>query len=179
MNLNEKQYERLALWLDGRDVELTAEEQALAETIRRREEQISGMLDAPIEPVVIGRVKARIAAGARARPRRRILFGIAAAAAAATVIAVVLWRGAHPGGDGAGPVVPNDVMFGSTLETPDNEEIDILAEEIDSLEAEIIAGGMLPELEFQIDETGREVEEFWLEYPSGVEPDRAPFDDSG
>ncbi|GAG02154.1 unnamed protein product, partial [marine sediment metagenome] len=94
MNLTEEQYARIARWLDGQDVELSAEERAVAAEVRQGEGYLAAMLDVPLRREALDRAWRRLAADL-ARPRRRALqigyaAGAIAAAAAVVILAVTL-----------------------------------------------------------------------------------------
>ncbi len=180
MNLNQEQYERIALWLDGEDVALSGEERAEAESIRQCEKQVAPLMDTPVEADTLRRVHRTVSAGAVKRSGRRIRLVIGgAAAAAAIVLAVVLSWPHQPSGTEGLPPAEDDIMFGSALETSSSDEIAILSDEIDSLEANIIADGTMDETEFRIDAMRQEVNEFWMDYQPGMDLDEPPAGFSG
>ena len=60
MKPNERQSERIAQWLDGRDVALSPEELEPAQRIRRREALLGGLLDVSMPPEVRARAAAAL-----------------------------------------------------------------------------------------------------------------------
>ncbi len=86
MDLNDRQYERIARQLDGENVELSDAQRGIADEIRRSERQIGAMLQAELPEDVLQRVGARLAGSTRPRkiiPWRYVGLGIGAAVAAA------------------------------------------------------------------------------------------------
>ena len=62
MNLTEEQYARVARWLDGQDVELSIEERAAAEEVRRGEADLAVVLDVPVRRETLDRARRRLVA---------------------------------------------------------------------------------------------------------------------
>jgi hypothetical protein len=137
MEWNEQQYEEVAEGLDGRKTDLTADQNALAEEIRRLEATIGALLDVSAGSEVMERVRLRMLGQPAAQPRRTLrwagLFS-AAAAAAAVLLAVALWRQASV--DRIGPSSPPSLA--NVSEVPDLREIDQLDEEVQDLEDELM-----------------------------------------
>lgn len=98
MQANERQYERVARWLDGERLELTPEEHALAEEIRRNERSLARDLPAEAPPAAMQRAERRLHAATAARPRPWKWIG-AGAAVAAGVVALILAIGLFGGDD--------------------------------------------------------------------------------
>lgn len=116
MEWTERQYERLARWLDGESVELSVLEQAQARAIERQEQSSGAMLDVQAPQASLDRVRAKMMQAlaqesdqaARlqlvGKPIRRTWprvwkIGVSLAAAAAIVLAVVIgWQMMLPGG---------------------------------------------------------------------------------
>lgn len=97
--LNENNYERVAAWLDGQAVELTAAEFALAQQIQQGEAELGGMLEAsaPATSLAEARRTARQEL-ARLGPVRvagglyvKVRSAVALAAAAVVIAAAGLW----------------------------------------------------------------------------------------
>lgn len=217
MMTNDEQYDRVARYLDGENLALSPEEQALAAEvradehrlapllaaagegdilatgdglalaaeIRRDQAALAGMLDADVPPATVDRAWRRTAA-ALARPQRRLMrLGIAAASAAAVAAALLLAfaldlrppthhkRGqhavavagrAHANGQKSFWAVPLEVLTASMQEHRD-PAIEMVAQEIDELEADSVAAAGLDDLgtDRGIDQIQRAVEEFWTD----------------
>ncbi|MCJ7544432.1 MAG: hypothetical protein MUP47_07700 [Phycisphaerae bacterium] len=167
MELNERQSERIALWLDGRDVDLTAEELTAAQRLRRREAMLGGLLDVQMPPEVGPRaIRAlRRELGWRRRRVLRIVVDVAAVAAAAVLIVALLL----PEGVSAPPTaVPTTVLFEDAYRGARAVELDAIADQIDQVEARIVAA--LPPVPEEglaettaDDEAGKVFDDPWLE----------------
>ncbi len=136
MEWNEQQYEAAAEGLDGRKADLTAEQNALAEEIRRGEAAIAPLLDVPVGDEVMERVRLRMLHQPAAHRRRTLRWAslFSTAAAAAVLLAVTLWRQASV--DRIGPSSPPSLA--NVSEVPDLREIDRLDEEVRDLEDELM-----------------------------------------
>ena len=138
--------------------------------IRRDEAALAALLDAPVPPAALERAKRRVVAelARPARWRRRI--GVAAAsmaAAAAILLAVVLLPGPDSGGRrgdlaGADKPVPVEVIVAS-IRGSDDPAINLLAKEINQLEAEMFASAPPASLDMGIDQVQDALEGFWLD----------------
>ena len=142
MSLTEEQYERIALWLDGRDVTLDEAERAAADQIRRDEAMLGRRLGAEAPPQALRRAANRMTAEL-ARPRRQTIWvgRFAAAAAAAVLIALIIWtspkdRTDPPVGQ---QMVPIEVVLDEMQNAAEAGAIDLVADELDALESEIVA----------------------------------------
>jgi hypothetical protein len=172
MMLNERQYERVARWLDGEDVELAPLERAAAEEIRRDEAAIAIALDA-FPPTETRRRAHRRLAAALAHPRIgwwRV--AAAAAAAAAAVLIVVAFTRKAPQPQPTPTVVrpperlhdeePVEALIGLSAE----DEIDLLTTDLVELTADIAAAegpdGRGADIDVQIEVLEKELEEFYL-----------------
>jgi len=169
MNLTEEQYARVAGWLDGQDVKLSAEERAVAEEVRRGEGYLTAMLGVPARHEALDRAGRRLAAEL-ARPRRRALrigrlAGAIAAAAAVVILAVTFLRSppaerpAAPGAD------VYELAWDEFISEPSaaEEELDLLARQIDEVEAEMSISFPPSTMDVYIDALRGEIEEFWLD----------------
>lgn len=145
---------------------------ALTAEVRRDEALLGPLLDAPVPPGTMQRVHRRVLAEL-ARPQRRLLrIGSAAAAvaAAAAILLVVALLPRQPAREA--PIraalpqapVPVDVIVASVQE-PRDLAVDLLAEEIDQLEAEILASGPPAPVDLGIDQLQGALEGFWLDGP--------------
>lgn len=123
MNNDERKFERVARYLDGEDVSLSAEEADLARGIREDEAAVGPALEAALPERSRVRVLAGVLADAdRHASRRRTVIRFAApmAAAAAAVIAVAVW---HNATDDPAPE-PGPVVSVADQQ-PENELLDL------------------------------------------------------
>ncbi len=167
MELNEGQCERIARWLDGGDIALSAEELAEAQRIRRGEALLGTLLEVPVPPEVSRRVQ-RAVRRELGRGRRRIVrivIDVAAIAAAALLIVALLLPSAAPAPPTA---VPTAVLFEGAYPDTRSEELDAIAEQMDQVEARLLAA--LPPMPEEgvaapaaDDEAGRIFDDPWLE----------------
>ena len=168
MTLNNEQYERIARRLDGQDIQLSGEEQALADALRAQEQYLDTMLPVPVPPEVLRRMDRRLTA-ALARPPHRVRWiGVAAAAAAAVVIAVLVQVFLNrPEQTPPDPLagVPTETLFELST-TNGNGELTELAKEIDELEAENFVSIFSSVDESQIESLEREIEQTSPKEPS-------------
>jgi len=151
MNMNDEQYERIARYLDGEEISppLNVEELATAEEIGKAETKLTGLLDVTLPAAAEDRAKRRaIAAMAGRRRISRVgrAFGVGlsiASAAAVLLFAVNIWRdsfGPQPQ-ESPTPVVSTNVWVKAMQAGDDDDfaiELDILAEQLDTEEAEIV-----------------------------------------
>ncbi len=180
--LTDDQYERLARWLDGEAVELTAAERDTAEEVRRDEAHLAKVFGVAAPRVSLDRARRRLIAEL-SRPRRLVwrIALAASAAAAAILLAVILMTQGTPGERTttvAKPTPPPPAIDEARLyvaaarEMTAPDEIDFLGRDLDELAADIVmasdpaltTGGAL---ELQIDSLEREIDEFYLDEALG------------
>ena len=166
MNLSDAQYDRIARRLDGEDVELTAVEQAAADEILRHESRLSGVMDAAPSREAVDRAKRRMMAEL-ARPARRTIWrrGVlrVALATAAAVLLVAIFRpgGPEPPAKTTEPISLEELV---PLESPGVDEFDLLAGELNKLDAQFRAAGVgMDLLGESMDALEFEIEAFWLD----------------
>ena len=173
MSMNEKQYERIALWLDGQDVALSPAERVVADEICRSEEMLASSAGGDWPRKAYDRASRRMAAEL-ARPRRLWIGRAAAAAAvAAAIIAITLLLPAGPA-----PVqqhadnTPGSKMADVPIETliEQMEEsirpgvvVELLAGELESIEADMLVTAEIGEMEFEINAMEDEFESILLD----------------
>jgi hypothetical protein len=172
MMLNERQYERVARWLDGEDVELAPDECAAAEEIRRHEAALAAVLDASPPAETRRRAHRRLVA-ALAHPRIgwwRVAAAAAAAAAAALIVIAFTRKPPEPQPtptvvkptEGLHDEEPIEALLGLSAE----DEIDLLTTELVELTADIAAAegpaGRAGDIDLQIEVLEKELEEFYL-----------------
>ena len=173
MSMNEKQYERIALWLDGQDVALSPAERAVADEIRRDEEMLGSSAGGDWPRKTYDRASRRMAAEL-ARPRRLWIGRVAAAAAvAAAIVAITLLlptgpvEQLKPKGNGAGPLMA-DVPIETLVEEMEESirpgvVVELLAGELESIEADMLVTAEIGEAEFEINAMEDEYESILLD----------------
>ncbi len=179
MKINKEQYERIARHLDGGDIRLDGAERKLSDQIRR-DELLLGALDVGPPARAMARARRRmIAAVARPGGRMRWLryvVGIEAAAVAALLLVAVTLAMVSTGtvGPRTPVVVPTSVFVAST-ESLAQGDLEVLARQIDELEAEIVASLPISYGDLEIELLEREVQDFlmngdqdtWSEFSGG------------
>lgn len=179
MEHDDRQFERIARWLDGENVQLSPEELAEAEVIRRDLATMDESFDVPVPRELLDRVNNRMLAEL-ARPahrtnwKRRALS--AAAAAGAVLIAFASLSGPGRPIRNAGPLagasvvdVPIEVVAQTMDESARNVDLDALSRELDALSADIsalklpIAGGDIEAM--QTEALEKDIKNFWLDDP--------------
>ena len=147
-----------------------AVQQVMLAEIRRDESAVGRLLDAPVPSGVFQRVHRRVIAEL-ARPQRRLMrLGTAAAsvaAAAAILLAVAVWpETPHilPIPSVASAAVPVEVIADS-VRAPEDLAVDLLAGEIERLEAEMLASAQPAPMDMGIDQVEAALEGFWLDDP--------------
>ena len=166
MRISREHYERVARYLDGEDVRLDEAERELSEQIRR-DERLLAALDVGLPAPAAARARRRMVA-ALARPGGRVrwlrwVVGVEAAAVAALLLVAVtlaiVSRG--PEGPRAPVVVPTSVLIAST-EFSAQSDLDILARQLDELEAELATSVPISDGDVEIDSLERDVQDFLL-----------------
>jgi len=167
--MTEGQYERLARWLDGEDVQLTEAEQIAADSIRRDETDLYGRLDATAPRGTMTRARRRMTA-ALAHPAtgirwRHYAIRAAASIGAAVLVAAVLLRPTVTDDTlkGLASAVPLDAWFNAVEDSTIADEIDLIGHELDELEADMLTS-LPPSLqEMELDAIEQQIEELILE----------------
>lgn len=172
MNLDEKQYERIALSLDGENVELRADEQACADDVRRLEKELEPLLDchAPAASMAFARRRMLDGLSAATRRHRRVRLGACLAplgAAAIILLAIGLWRARPPGGDADTPelaAIDNAAYFALVHQTIDDTAITVLQNEMEIFAAEL-ANSSVSAVDLHMDSIQDQIDSFWLDEP--------------
>ena len=174
MKLNERQYERVAQWLDGRDVRLDAAERAFADELRRDERAVFAALPAAVPSGAIDRARRRMIAASAARRRPRWAYaGLAAAAAAAVLTAILLRPAGERPVDGpvaaapAAATLSAQMLLAATEQALSADEIDLISREMDELAADMTVGSgalSVARIGMMLDVLEREIDEFDLYY---------------
>lgn len=172
MERHEVQFERIARWLDGEQVELTPQQREAAEDIRRDEAALRAELDVPVPSAMMDRARRRMMAEL-ARPTHRAVWarraGAALAVAAAILLAfVAIWQPPErtaPTRANGRVEVPLEVVIEKMAEPARNVDLDLLAQQVAELEADIAYSMKVPPscMDLQTDALQQEIEEFWLE----------------
>lgn len=167
MDLNDRQNENVARFLDGEKVELTAAERTAADEILRMEIGLGEELAAQPSREATQRARRRMRA-ALARPRRRQWVGaVAVAAAAVILIAVAVTQFISPPAVSPETKLDVDVLADVYLEADQSADLDVLAEEIAQLEADMVSSLSTQRAQSELDELEQNMETFWLEEPFG------------
>lgn len=170
MQLSQREYERIARWLDGEAIELTAAERAAAEQVRRDERALRPFLAVRVPATAMAKARRRLLAEL-ARPRRGIRWirylAASVSSAAVALIAVGLMRQAAPP-RGPLPPVPLSVYVDALdMSLARTVAYDLLNEELKDLTRpdRDVAPVAPPAPGLSIDEVQRKVEEFVVEDP--------------
>jgi len=177
MPWTEQQYERVARYLDGESVELTARQRELAEEIRAGRATVTAGIDPRMSRRAIDKARRRMSAEL-ARPRRRkislacLAAAEAVAVAAVLIIALTLQPMATPETDADNwAEVPLEVI-GPDGRSEIAQRISLVRQGIDLIEADILSpAAVIDPAGFEIDELRYELEglldyqrpEFYLE----------------
>lgn len=175
MELNERQYERVGRYLDGEQIELTADERTVADEIRRMEAPLPAMLEAQPSGKAIDRARRRMLSELL-RPGRRTLRIIWPAAAAVVLIAVTavwVWR-SHT--TEAPPLISIDEVAGIYARPDENVDLDLIAEELHAMEAEIVVSTPIGTLDAELHDLEETLDTFWLEEAT-IWPDEEAWPD--
>lgn len=172
MQLNEEQYERIAQWLDGRDINLSDIEREAAEEIRRDEKLMGDIMtvDAPAEAFVRAqqRMSAELAKPViRIIPLRRI-----AAAAAIILIAAGVWLVSQPGDttlSGYSSKAPISAIIDEMLEVTDDDTIALVTDEVAQLRTELVVSPDYTMMDLEINAIEDEIKDVFLEDVPGWE----------
>jgi hypothetical protein len=154
-------------------------QQVLMADIRRDEAFLADRLDVRVPPDAMRRARRRLDAELAHRNRRLVFprlargarwLAVGLAAAAAILLAVVLGPERPPAPRNAGDalaqeMVPVEVIV-EAVQEPRDLELDLLAEEIDRLEAEMLVAIPPVPVDLGINTLEKELTDFWLEGPS-------------
>jgi hypothetical protein len=171
MTLNEQQYERIARWLDGEALQLTAEEMSAALEVRAGEAGLAGMLaDVIVPPGAMARANRRLVAataGAWRRVAVRWCVGAASVAAAAIIAVTVLLHNnptpIRPDRPLVAAAVPYDVWVGSMEPSAAGTELTVVGDELDRLQAELETPRSAMPVDRQIDSIQQDIYNFWVD----------------
>lgn len=174
MEMTEKQYERIARWLDGQEVTLNEAERIVADEIGRDERMLASAVPADAPREALGRACRRMAAEL-ARPTRRLWIGrfaAAAAAAAAIIVVAALLTTTPPLRDPLPPKPPGPVMADVSIETliEEMEEslrpgvvVQLLAGELEAIEADMLVTAEIGDMDLQINAIEDEFDDILLD----------------
>lgn len=169
MTLEERNYQRVARYLDGEAIELDAAERALADEIRRDESSLYTRLDVPLPDGLEQRQARRVLSVSR--PRRRLLrfsaWGGALAAAAAMLLVAVLHT--QPTSKPKTLTPQSQITTEQYVESlaPQAEvdtELELLSDMLDEVEADLafVSDNAL-EVDGSIEELETSIETFWTQ----------------
>jgi len=167
MNFDDRQYERVARWLDGESVELTEAERQLAAEIRAGEAALAGRLDVELPSAALVRTARRMSAAAAGSGRSAwwAAVGAAAAVAAALVVAVIIHQPTEQSaGLNLAAVQQTQVFVQSLDQSAQDTQLDVLANQMDELDAEIqYSLVILPgeQMDRRLDEMEQSINDFW------------------
>lgn len=166
MQISKEQYERAARHLDGGDIRLDGAERKLSGQIRR-DERLLGALDVGLPVRAMARARRRMIA-ALARPGDRLrwlryVVGIEAAAVAALLLVAITLASISTGlVDQRGPVVVPTSVFIASTESSAQGDLEVLARQIDELEAEIVASVPINYGDLEIELLERDIQDFLM-----------------
>lgn len=170
MQVYDADYERIACWLDGEAVELTAAERAVADEIRRDEL----LLDAPMDGrshEAMARARRRLSAEL-ARPRRRklVLAALTGVEAAAVAALLVMALTIHTVSNGPGPasIMSLETFVRVTAQTDGPEEMDLIEDELDRLRAELLVELPEDDSDAALEDLQEQLDELWLDEPPDI-----------
>jgi len=157
--------ERIALWLDGEPIELTAEERRIADEILRDQAVLDTAIDPRPRQEAMAHARWRLS-GELARPTRRkrwlgALTVVEAAAVAALMI--VTWT-VHMVANGSSADLL-DVYVQASAEVRTIDELDILQDELNTIQAALtteMLGGEYDREELEIESLQQQLEDYDL-----------------
>jgi len=164
----ERQYERIACYLDGQRVRLGPAERRLAEEIRRDELTAAWALDAPRARRAIETARRRLRTGLR-RGRRLWWLGRAAAAAVLVAGALCYRPGRAPVPFPVAPVRAAEVLADGP-EMPQSEtvvQLAMLERQLDRLTDSVRPGGASASQSDEMETLEWELEHTWSLEPAG------------
>ncbi len=168
MAMTESNHERIARWLDGESIELTADERAVADEIRRDELLLDSPIDARDQRQAMDRAANRMRASlARPRRRKRYLGWLTAAEAVAVAALLIVTWTVHMVNSGTGPDVPN-VYITAVAGLDTFDELDFLQDELDSLQADLSAEDWRSTDDYDVDDLEEQLEDFLFYEPVDI-----------
>ncbi|MFP4054129.1 MAG: hypothetical protein ACLFV7_09725 [Phycisphaerae bacterium] len=173
MEYTDRQYQRVAAYLDGEPIELTGQERTLAEELPALETELEAALTVEMPPRTREEIRRRMTAEL-ARPTvrwGRVLRVFAAAAVVAVVASAALLT--LPGEKPDPPRKLSVVSYEQVTEVTRSEalaaELELIAEEVDQLEADMLASatgtGDYTRTSMGVDAADEELNEFWTDDP--------------
>jgi hypothetical protein len=175
VNPSQQQYEQIARYLDGEDVQPDLAQRELVEQIRRDEQAVGPALDVATPPAAMDKARNRMLAelSRPTRPAwRRWVAGVSAAAAAAAIVLAV-WlapESAPDPGESLSRLEPSAEQFAYALaDDPENQMFREAVEHVDDLQFQLALGpGVTPmvgvdELDAELERTEREMQDMLLD----------------
>ncbi len=167
MQLTDEQFEPIARWLDGEQVELTEAQTQLARQIRDQETFAADALDVQVPVEVMASAKASMHQSLIRRPRRNIWFKFIAPAAVAAVILLsvsvvfVAFYDAGPvGPDAEAITLADDDQLVEMLIASDAE---LWEADLALLEDQLLMASLGVYDEAQLDQLDKQLDDLWLD----------------
>ncbi len=171
----DEQFDNIARYLDGEQVELTDEQRRLADEIRADEASLSGALDVEMPARAMRNVRRRIADElAPPRGRRRLFYRVATSAAiAASILLATALLLRLPNPTQTNPETRHGALaaveFIEPLQDQTDIEIALLAGDVERLEQEVLLDSGPEVEEMELESLERDVDEFWLDQAAPME----------
>jgi len=171
MQLSDEQFEPIARWLDGEQVELTEAQTQLARQIRDQEAFAADALDVQVPVEVMASAKASMHQRLIRRPRRNIWFKFIAPAAVAAVILlsvsvlfVTFYGAGSVATDAETIVLADEDQLVEILIASDSElwEVDLAL-----LEDQLLMASLGVYDEAQLDQLDKQLDDLWLDPITG------------
>jgi hypothetical protein len=173
MELNERQYELIARYLDGEPVELRADEQAAAEELRCAGLAIGPMLGVRPPRVVMDRVRRRMLADLARQSHRTTRLGWRAAAVAVAAVllaAASTWLVRPQTGPQPSAERISTALLAERLPGEDTDiDLDLIGTELSELEADLVVSLLARASDVEFDILQEKLDTFWFD-DSGVWP---------
>jgi len=163
--LTEEQYRRVAQWLDGQPVSLSEAERAAAEALRKDEAFFAGVAPAEAPTSALQRAGRRMRAE-MARPSHKVVWlrRLGAVAAAAIVVAAAsLWQ--RPVTEPASEL-PVETVLAEMENAVSAGEVDLLADELASFEAELLPTAATDVTDLEIEAIESSVDDLLSDEPT-------------
>lgn len=149
-NLTPEQWDRLALWLDGREVTLTPREREEAQAFQRAESQFAPRGDFAVPPLAMARVQRVVALALRQQRMARWRFVGSMAAAAAAAIIVISMCIQEPSSLTSPPIGDAPAADLAALYEPAHDvELDLLDRQVEECRAQILVRPTLDDMRIQ------------------------------
>ncbi len=170
MQTDDAQYDRVAQYLDGRSVDLTAEQKALAKQVRRDEAWLVDELQARPSPEALERARRCMLSVGATRRRRRRVWRWSAAVAAMILVAITLglW---FPRSESNGQMANVELLAQAYQSSEQTTEFEQLSEELENLAEDIALGFQTQLLQSDLDILQQELDSYWLQEAESIRPE--------